>query len=95
MIAKNIVQSIIKSENEYEIIDSDCNVYILWRKWLNSEDYNKLISPIDRSKIINDVLEEESKLELDDKSKLKYINKFMNIKSINNYLNNVVTNVFH
>jgi len=57
-----------------------------WREWIFKDDYGKLIKPVDRDAIINEVLKEQAAQNLDVKSKYDKVMKFMDVKNIKNYV---------
>jgi len=83
-ISKIIKQSLIAREKDYKIVNMDGVVTAFYREWLSENDYNKAISPIDREKLINEVLMEEAEIISGDK--LSEIKNFMDVEHINNYI---------
>lgn len=85
-IGKIIQNQIIRASNEYNFIDQSCQVQVIWRQWLPDEEYSKLKSPIDRNKVIDEILQDEADLKIDAASKLRKINRFLKIEDYNNKL---------
>src|SRR5258708_9691959 len=72
--------------NEYDIISEEVTVRVHWREWVSEDEYNQMVSAADRTKITNEVLQEESELKLDIESKLTKITKFMKIENMNTFV---------
>lgn len=87
LIADNILNGLNKVNNEYNLDSDECIVKVYWREWLPNSEYAKLVEPIKRNDIIDEVLREEANLKLDTQSKLDKILRFMCIDEIQNYLN--------
>lgn len=86
LIAANILNGLHKVLNEYSIESSEAIVIVHWREWISSDEYVKLVDPVKRNEIIDEVLRDESQLKLDEESKLGYIKKKMYIDNIENYV---------
>nr|AYE93221.1 DNA polymerase [Termitomyces sp.]AYE93271.1 DNA polymerase [Termitomyces sp.] len=91
LIAVNILNGLNKVINEYNIENDECIVRVHWRDWIPEEDYAKLVAPIDRDAIVNEVLRDEANLNLDSKSKLDKIMKIMSVDKIVNYVDEFPT----
>ena len=89
LISFNILNALNKVYNEYNIDNANygCVVKVHWREWIADSEYDKLIEPIKRNEIINQVLQEQANLKLDQKSKIDKIMKFMSINNMQNYIN--------
>ena len=77
LIGQNIYNALIRANNEYSLPESETMVQIIWRPWLADEDYTKLVEPLNRTQIVNEVLREEANLKLDSSSKIDKINKII------------------
>nr|QWO71469.1 DNA polymerase [Termitomyces titanicus] len=87
LLGHNIINAIILKSQEYEVQGEYCNININWREWLRKEEYSKLVSPVNRDKIIEEVLREEGNLTKNNNNKLDKILKFMAIEKLDNYIN--------
>src|SRR5258708_25073255 len=85
-LAANIVNGLTRAMNEYDIISEEVTVRVHWREWVSEDEYNQMVSAADRTKITNEVLQEESELKLDIESKLTKITKFMKIENMNTFV---------
>ena len=79
LIARTILNKLKRASNEYDIKDHSCQVQVIWREWLPEDEYSKLKSPIERTQIIDEILQDEADLKLDTDSKLRKIKKFMKL----------------
>lgn len=91
LIAQNINNAIIKANNEYDVHEEGAFISILWRNWLPESEYQKLVAPINRTEIIDDVLREQSNLNLDTQSKLDKIMRFMKLNPNTTYIDKFPT----
>nr|QWO71460.1 DNA polymerase [Termitomyces sp. T132]QWO71465.1 DNA polymerase [Termitomyces sp. T8] len=87
LLGHNIINAIILKSQEYEVQGDSCNINIYWREWLRDDEYSKLVSPVNRDKIIEEVLIEEGNLTKNNNNKLDKILKFMAIEKLDNYIN--------
>jgi hypothetical protein len=71
-------------------------VSVHWRllNWISKDQYAKLVEPVQRTQIVNEVLEKEANLKIDPHSKLDKIMKFMNMDNISNYLDKFPAHTF-
>ena len=81
LIGQNIYNALIRANNEYSLPESETMVQIIWRPWLADEDYTKLVEPLNRTQIVNEVLREEANLKLDSSSKIDKIRTQDNLRS--------------
>ena len=81
LIGQNILNGVNKVLNEYNIDDDKCVVTLYWRPWISDSEYHKLVTPVQRKEIIDEVLHDQAQLNLDRKAKLDKINKILNIKN--------------
>jgi len=87
LIGLNILNGVNKVLNEYNIDDDKCVVTLYWRPWISDNEYHKLVTPVKRTEIIDEVLHDQAQLKLDSKSKLDKIMKILNIKNNVNFIN--------
>lgn len=59
-MAANIINGLIRAMNYYNITYEEVTVRVHWREWVSEDEYNKMVSEADRTKITNEVLKEES-----------------------------------
>ena len=83
-ISSVILQNIITATNQYGIMDHDSYLKVYWRKWLNDDEYNEAITPVERENLINEVLQDEAEILSVDR--VQVVNKYMNISHLNLYL---------
>jgi hypothetical protein len=86
LIAEKIHFGLTKTYYSYDIESEGSIVSAHWRNWLSEDQYSKLVEPVQRTQIINEVLEKEANLKLDPQSKIDKIMKFMNVDNTQNYL---------
>ena len=82
-----MVKGLNKAYNEYSLNDVGCVVQVYWREWLPTSEYSKLVQPVHRTKIVDEVFKEEANLKLASQSKLDKIIRLLKIDKIQNYLN--------
>jgi hypothetical protein len=87
LIGGNLKNGLIQALYEYNITDGVTIVTTHWRDWLKDEDYSNLVNARKRTKIVNEVLKDESVLGLDKQSKFNQILKIIKMVTDNHYLN--------
>jgi len=55
-------------------------VTLYWRPWISDSEYHKLVTPVQRKEIIDEVLHDQAQLNLDRKAKLDKTEKYSSIE---------------
>ena len=85
LIGQNIYNALIRANNEYSLPESETMVQIGPMETLVSgvprRTHTKLVEPLNRTQIVNEVLREEANLKLDSSSKIDKIRTQDNLRS--------------
>lgn len=91
LISVNIFNALNKVINEYNIEGEVCRVSVIWKDWEADLDYSKMVEPVLRTQIVEEVLREQAKVHLKSHDKLCQIMKFMKQSKLTNYINEFPT----
>ena len=91
LIAVRILNGIKKAIASYNMKLDGGIVSVHWREWISQSDYKKLVTPEERTAIVNKVLDEEAKLKNDTQTKIEQVMHYMNMSKIMNYLDEFPT----
>ena len=88
LIGQNIYNALIRANNEYSLPESETMVQIGPMETLGQQrgepprrTHTKLVEPLNRTQIVNEVLREEANLKLDSSSKIDKIRTQDNLRS--------------
>jgi hypothetical protein len=90
LISERIHNGLRKAYDTYEMKEEGIIVSVHWKDWIPKSQYEELVGPVDRTKIVNLVLEQESKISnrevVESQTKLDKMMKTMNQSNVPNYL---------
>lgn len=82
LLSKKIRMSLFSSISRYGLSDSECELVLMSREWLNLDEFNGSLKDITRivnEELINEVEKKAQKMEIDIKKRINYSNEYSDI----------------